>query len=138
VRSQILMAHILVVEDNPTNLKLVCELLACEGHEVQRAVDAEEALERIKVSGPDLILMDLGLPGMDGLSLTRILKADAATRKIPVVALTAFAMKGDDLKAFEAGCDGYITKPINTRVLPRQVAEFLGLAGSKEQTGGTA
>jgi CheY-like chemotaxis protein len=129
------MAHILVVEDNPTNLKLVCDILECEGHEVQRAVDAEEALERIRASGPELILMDLGLPGMDGLTLTRILKADKATREIPVVALTAFAMKGDDLKVFEAGCDGYISKPIDTRVLPRQVAKFLEMAGSKEQLG---
>jgi CheY-like chemotaxis protein len=72
-----------------------------------------------------LILMDLGLPGMDGLTLTRILKADQTTRHIPVVALTAFAMKGDDLKAFDAGCDGYISKPIDTRVLPTQVAGYL-------------
>jgi CheY-like chemotaxis protein len=115
---------ILVVDDNPTNLKLVCNLLEYEGYIIMEARDAEEALEVIRQSPPDLILMDIALPGMDGLSLTRQLKGNPGTSHIWIVALSAFAMKGDDQKAFEAGCDGYITKPIDTRKLPGQIAEF--------------
>jgi two-component system cell cycle response regulator len=92
-----------------------------------RAADAEQAQEIIASQPPDLILMDIGLPGMDGLTLTKLLKADALTREIPIVALTAFAMKGDSQKAFEAECDGYITKPIDVRRFPQQVAEILQL-----------
>ncbi len=119
-------ARILVVDDNPTNLKLVSDVLEFDGYQIFKAVDAEEAQGIIQQCPPDLILMDIALPGMDGLTLTRLLKADARTRHIPIVALTAFAMKGDDLKAKSAGCDGYITKPIDTRALSSQVAEFLG------------
>jgi len=121
-------AKILVVDDNPTNLKLVSDLLEFEGHEILRAVDAEEAQDILGAILPDLILMDIALPGMDGLTLTRHLKADARTRHIRIVALTAFAMKGDDQKAFDAGCDDYITKPIDTRALPGLVAEALARA----------
>ena len=117
---------ILVVDDNPTNLKLVSDVLAFEGHDILKAVDAEEAQLVLADTLPDLILMDIALPGMDGLTLTRKLKADERTRHIRIVALTAFAMKGDDQKAFGAGCDGYITKPIDTRKFPAQVATFLG------------
>ena len=110
-------AKILVVDDNATNLKLVSDVLAFEGHDVLKAVDAEEAQIVLADTLPDLILMDIALPGMDGLTLTRKLKADERTRHVRIVALTAFAMKGDDQKALGAGCDGYITKPIdNTRV----------------------
>jgi CheY-like chemotaxis protein len=116
---------ILVVDDNPTNLKLVSDLLEFDGYEILKAVDAEEALIVLAGPLPDLILMDIALPGMDGLTLTRKLKADPRTRPIRIVALTAFAMKGDDQKAFEAGCDGYIMKPIDTRKLPSQVASLL-------------
>jgi CheY-like chemotaxis protein len=118
-------AKILVVDDNATNLKLVSDLLEFEGHEILKAADAEAAQLVLAISLPDLILMDIALPGMDGLTLTRKLKADARTSQIRIVALTAFAMKGDDQKTFDAGCDGYITKPINTRTLPTQVAEYL-------------
>ena len=118
-------AKILVVDDNPTNLKLVSDVLAFEGHDILKAVDAEEAQLVLGHTLPDLILMDIALPGMDGLTLTRKLKADERTRHIRIVALTAFAMKGDDQKAFSAGCDGYITKPIDTRQFPTQVAKFL-------------
>jgi two-component system, cell cycle response regulator len=121
--------RILVVDDNPTNLKLACEVLECEGYEVLQAADAEKAQEIIASQSLDLILMDIGLPGMDGLTLTRILKADALTKEIPIVALTAFAMKGDSQKAFEAGCDGYISKPIDIRRFPEQIAEILHLSG---------
>ena len=118
-------ACILVVDDNPTNLKLVSDVLEFEGHEILKAGDAEEAQRVIQRTVPDLILMDIALPGMDGLTLTRKLKSDAKTRHIIIAALTAFAMKGDDQKAIDAGCDGYITKPIDTRKLPGQVAELL-------------
>jgi CheY-like chemotaxis protein len=118
-------ACILVVDDNPTNLKLVSDILSFEGYQILKACDAETALVMLKQAAPDLILMDIALPGMDGLTLTRQLKADAATSGILIVALTAFAMKGDDAKAREAGCDGYITKPIDTRQLPLKVASLL-------------
>ncbi|MGO8701030.1 MAG: response regulator [Limisphaerales bacterium] len=117
--------RILVVDDNPINLKLAADLLAFEGYQILSAADGETALALIRRTPPDLILMDLALPGMDGLSLTRLLKADPATSHIGIVALTAFAMKGDEQKAKEAGCDGYITKPIDTRQLPGVVAEIL-------------
>jgi two-component system, cell cycle response regulator DivK len=120
-------ARILVVDDNPTNLKLVSDLLTFDGHHVLKAADAEEAQLVLSDTLPDLILMDIALPGMDGLTLTRHLKADARTRHIRIVALTAFAMKGDEKKALDAGCDGYITKPIDTRALPREVAGILAL-----------
>jgi CheY-like chemotaxis protein len=118
-------ARILVVDDNATNLKLASEVLEMEGHVVLRAVDAEDALHVLRDQVPDLILMDIALPGMDGLELTRRLKADARFRAVPIVALSAFAMKGDEAKALASGCDGYITKPINTRTFPAQVKSFL-------------
>ena len=117
--------HILIVDDNPINLKLASEVLLAGGYTVAVAVDAEDAQRLLAVCCPDLILMDIALPGMDGLSLTRIIKADPRLRQIPVVALTAYAMRGDDLKAAEAGCEGYITKPIDTRTLVSQVAEVI-------------
>ena len=116
---------ILVVDDNPTNLKLVSDVLEFEGYTILKAADAEQAQLVIERTLPDLILMDIALPGMDGLTLTRELKADERTKNILIAALTAFAMKGDDQKALAAGCDGYITKPIDTRKLPVQVAELL-------------
>ena len=118
-------ACILVVDDNPTNLKLVSDVLQFEGYQILKASDAESAQEIVHNNPPDLILMDIALPGMDGLTLTRLLKTDEATRHIVIVALTAFAMKGDDVRAREAGCDGYITKPIDTRTLPGAVAGYL-------------
>ena len=118
-------ARILVVDDNPTNLKLVSDVLAYEGHDVLQAVNAEEAQVLLASVLPDLILTDIALPGMDGLTFTRRVKAAGRTGQLRIVALTAFAMKGDDLKAFAAGCDGYITKPIDTRRFPGQVAAFL-------------
>jgi CheY-like chemotaxis protein len=120
---------ILVVDDNRTNLKLVSDVLEFEGYRILQAMDAETAQEIIRETAPDLILMDIALPGMDGLTLTRKLKNDPMTRNIVIVALTAFAMKGDDEKARQAGCDGYITKPIDTRSLPAAVAAYLGRNG---------
>ena len=121
---------VLIVDDNPQNLKLARVLLASEGYEVRTAVDAEEALSVLETFAPRLILMDLQLPGMDGLELTRRLKADPARRHILVVALTAYAMKGDDDKARAAGCDGYVSKPIDTERLPTLVAAYLA-AGAR-------
>jgi CheY-like chemotaxis protein len=116
---------ILVVDDNPTNLKLASDVLEYAGYRVLKAVDAEEAQVVLGRSQPNLIFMDLALPGMDGLTLTRKLKAAPSTKHIRIIALTAFAMKGDEEKAREAGCDGYIAKPIDTRNFPAQAAEFL-------------
>lgn len=104
---------ILIVDDNAANLKLARVLLSSDGYEVRTASSAEEAMAVLQRFKPKLILMDLQLPGIDGLELTRRLKADPARRKIIVLALTAYAMKGDDEKALAAGCDGYITKPID-------------------------
>ena len=118
-------ARILIVDDNSVNLKLATDVLEMEGYAVEKAVDAEQAQELLKRSTPDLILMDIALPGMDGLTLTRKLKADERLKHVPVVAITAFAMKGDEQKALDAGCNGYITKPIDTRKFPQQVAAFL-------------
>ena len=120
---------ILIVDDNPTNLKLASDVLECEGFTILKAVDAEDAQVFLAQSTPDLILMDIALPGMDGLTLTRKLKSDPKFKHIPVIALTAFAMKGDDRRALSAGCDGYITKPIDTRELPRQVRALMQAAG---------
>jgi CheY-like chemotaxis protein len=117
--------RLLVVDDNPTNLKLVSDVLTFGGFEVRRAVDAQSAQEAIAASCPDLILMDIALPDMDGLSLTRQLKAEPATQHVLVIALTAFAMKGDEARARAAGCDGYITKPIDTRGLCGLIHEHL-------------
>jgi CheY-like chemotaxis protein len=116
---------ILVVDDNMQNLKLARVILAAEGYEVKAAIDAEEALRILESFRPRLILMDLQLPRMDGLELTRQLKADPTRRGIIIIALTAYAMKGDDEKAFAAGCDGYLSKPIDINTLPRVVAQHL-------------
>ena len=116
---------ILIVDDNAQNLKLVRVVLANEGFDVLTASNEEDALQLLLTVTPRLILMDIQLPGMDGLELTRRLKADPATEAIRIVALTAYAMKGDDEKAFAAGCDGYITKPIDVERLPEVVRSYL-------------
>ena len=116
---------ILVVDDNATNLKLARVLLRGEGYEVQTATDAEDALRLLATFRPRLILMDIQLPGMDGLELTRRLKADAASKDIVILALTAYAMKSDEERALGAGCDGYIAKPIDIDSLPKVIAGHL-------------
>ncbi len=118
-------APVLVVDDNPTNLKLIRLLLTHAGFDVRTAGDAEEAVRVLDTFAPRLILMDIQLPGMDGLELTRLLKADPKWRDVCVVALTAYAMKGDEKKARAAGCDGYITKPIDTEGFARVIAGYL-------------
>ena len=106
------MAKILIVEDNPDNMSLVVFLLQSAGHTVLTAMDAEAGLTLARDEQPNLILMDIQLPGMDGLEATALLKRDDATRAIPVIALTALAMKGDEERIRAAGCDGYIAKPM--------------------------
>jgi CheY-like chemotaxis protein len=116
---------IMIVDDNATNLKLASDVLEIEGFQVVRCSDAEGALAALGEKHPDVILMDIALPGIDGLELTRMLKANAATRHIRIIALTAFAMKQDHERALAAGCDGFITKPIDTRRFKDQIVPYL-------------
>jgi two-component system cell cycle response regulator DivK len=116
---------ILIVDDNPVNLKLARILLTSEGYQVRTASSADEAFAAVREAHPRLILMDIQLPDIDGLEATRRIKADPATRDIIVIALTAYAMKGDRDKALGAGCDGYVSKPIDTRTLPGLIASHL-------------
>ncbi len=111
------MARILIVEDNPANMKLASILLERVGHTVLCAVDAETGMTLARAEHPDLILMDIQLPGMDGLAATALLKQDPATATIPVIALTALAMKDDKEKTLAAGCDAYIAKPLRYQEL---------------------
>ena len=119
------MAKVLVVEDNPANLKLATFLLQSAGHAVITARDAESGLALARDEQPDLVLMDIQLPGMDGLQATALLKSDDATRDIPVIALTALAMKGDEERIRAAGCDGYIAKPLAYREFLATIAARL-------------
>jgi two-component system cell cycle response regulator DivK len=119
------MVKVLVIEDNPVNMELVTDLLETRGHEVQQAGTAEEGIETAKRRRPDIILMDIALPGIDGLTATGLLKQNPQTKSIPVIALTAHAMHGDAEKAMAAGCAGYITKPINTREFAVTVEQFV-------------
>ena len=116
---------ILVVDDEPANLKLLTVLLSRHGYQVHEARTAEEALEIAAKIRPRLVLADIQLPGMDGLEMTRQLKSNPETKDTVVVAVTAFAMKGDEEKALEAGCDGYITKPIDVTSLPRTIRKYM-------------
>jgi CheY-like chemotaxis protein len=118
-------APILIIDDNVQNLKLARVLLTRHGHDVHTAEDAEEALKRLESLRPAVILVDLQLPGMDGFTLTRRLKATPATRNIVVIAVTAYAMVGDEQRARDAGCDDYVSKPIDTKKLPALIAAHL-------------
>ncbi|HEY9593872.1 MAG TPA: response regulator [Spirochaetia bacterium] len=120
------MKTILVVEDDPIIMNLIVILLEREGYEVVQAGSAEDGMARSAEHAPDLILMDVALPGMDGLEATRILKSRQATRHVPVIALTAQAMKQDQEMAMSAGCDGFIAKPLSTREFIGDIARFLG------------
>ena len=117
--------RILVVEDNMTNLKLVEVVLRKYGYEVLKALDGEQAIEMAIREKPDLILMDIQLPKLSGYDATKTLKSRKDTESIPVIALTAKAMAGDSEKALAVGCDGYISKPLDTRELPKKVQSFL-------------
>src|SRR5713101_5254378 len=122
------MARVLIVEDNPANMKLAVFLLQSVGHTVLSATDAEAGLTLARGEEPNLILMDIQLPGMDGLEATVLLKQDDATRVIPVIALTALAMKGDEERIRAAGCDDYIAKPMRYRDFLATVAAQLARA----------
>ena len=121
---------VLVIEDNALNMKLVKSLLQIGKYGVLEARDAETGILLARNNHPDLILMDIQLPGMDGLNATRLIKEDNALKHIPVVALTSYAMQGDEEKARDAGCVGYITKPIETKTFLDTVASFLKYDGA--------
>jgi len=116
---------ILVVEDNDRNRRLMKMLLKANGYEVIEAATGKEAMDYLERQKPDLILMDIQLPNTDGLELTRKIKSAVETRDIPIIAVTAYAMKGDEERILEAGCDAYASKPINTRELPLLIADIL-------------
>jgi len=124
---------ILIIEDNLLNLELAADLLEVNGFQVASAQTAEEGLRLARELLPDLVLMDFSLPGMDGLTATRHLKAEPATRHLPVVGLTANAMKGDEESALSAGCDGYLTKPINTRTFIASVTGFIESTNARQK-----
>lgn len=117
--------RILIIDDDAQNLKLSRVLLSRYGYELRTATDAQEALAVLETFTPRLILLDLQLPGMDGYELARRLKADPRTSEIVILAVTAYAMKGDAERAQEAGCDGYVTKPIDTKTLPSVIANYV-------------
>jgi CheY-like chemotaxis protein len=120
---------ILVVEDQPAELKLAVHVLSAAGYEVDRAIAADQALAAIKEARPSVILLDLSLPGMDGLTLARKLKADPETRGILIVAITSYPEKFSSADALEAGCDAYLQKPVSTRTLPETLAAVVESAG---------
>jgi CheY-like chemotaxis protein len=126
------MSRILVVEDNRDNMTLIVDILSSLDHDVLQAFDGEDGLAKTRSEKPDLILMDLSLPKIDGWTATREIKADPALREIPIIALTAHAMVGDRERALEAGCDDYITKPINLANLMAKLEKFLEHRGSAQ------
>ncbi|MGR3176616.1 MAG: response regulator [Candidatus Anammoxibacter sp.] len=116
---------ILVIEDNEKNRKLIKVVLKAKGYKIIEAEDAETAMDQLKKDIPDLILMDIGLPGMDGFELTRLIKRDKTTKDVPIIAVTAHAMKGEKEKTLEAGCDDYVSKPIDINEFQKTVARVL-------------
>lgn len=122
---------ILVVDDNDDSRELVIKILRAKGHQLCEAIDGEDALHKVAAEQPDLILMDISLPKIDGHEVTRRLKNDENFASIPVIALTAHAMKGDREKALAAGCEGYISKPINIREFYDQIKGFLHVPVAK-------
>lgn len=115
---------ILIVEDNPLNLELFTDLLEASNYKVLNAVSANEAIDILSKNIPDIIITDIQLPEVDGIELTKIIKSNSLLKSIPVIALTAYAMKGDKERILEAGCDGYIAKPINTKDFVKNVESF--------------
>jgi CheY-like chemotaxis protein len=125
VRFSVRKKRVLIIEDQPLNLKMMRVLLEIDGYEVLEAVDAEAGLAIASCEQSDLILMDIQLPGIDGLTATRMIKEDPLLKHIQVIAVTSRAMSGDREKALAAGCVGYITKPIDTRTFTREISRFL-------------
>ena len=128
-------ARILIVEDNPRNMKLARDVLDHHGYRTLQAADAEEGLALARAEHPALILMDVQLPGMDGVTALGHLRSDPATSRIPVIALTAFAMRADRERFLAAGFDGYLEKPIDVASFPHQIAAVLDSAGQEEGHG---
>jgi two-component system cell cycle response regulator DivK len=120
-----LSKKILVVDDNQDSRELVVKVLKNRGYQMIEAVDGEDALEKAAAENPDLILMDISIPKINGYEVTRRLKSQVNFKNTPIIALTAHAMKGDREKALEAGCDGYISKPINIHEIPDQIQSYL-------------
>ena len=116
---------ILIVEDDPKSLKLIRDLLRASGYAIIEATDGRQGVEQARAQKPDLIFMDIQMPVVNGIEATKILKTDRATKDIPIIALTASAMKEDKVKAFQAGCDGYITKPIDIKRFLKKAKEYL-------------
>jgi CheY-like chemotaxis protein len=130
------MRHkVLIVEDNPLNMRLIEMILKSDDYLLLKATDGEEALAIATIDHPDLVLMDIRLPKLSGLEVARRLKKNGSLSHIPIIALTAHAMKGDMEKAIEAGCDSYVSKPIDTRQLPRLVASMLSSGQPKAKSG---
>ena len=117
--------RILVIEDQEDNRQIVRDLVTASGYELVEATTGEEGLEVAAREQPDLILMDIQLPGIDGYEVTRRIKANPKLSKIPIIAVTSYALSGDDKKAFAAGCDGYVTKPYSPRLLLAKIKEYL-------------
>ena len=117
--------RILLVEDQEDARRIVRDLLSANGYALLEAQTGEEGLKIAQTERPDLILMDIQLPGMDGYEVTRLIRADPMLRHIPIIAVTSYALSGDDQKAFAAGCDGYVTKPFSPRQLLAKIREFL-------------
>ena len=123
--------NILIVEDNPLNLELITDILEANGYVITTAINGAGALKLVDVETPDLILMDIQLPGLDGLTVTGMIKEKPGFDKVPIIALTAHAMRGDEEKAREAGCDGYISKPIDTRSITNTIRGYLDKVGEE-------
>ena len=117
--------RILIIEDQEDNRQIIHDVLGANGYESLEAISGEEGLTIAAREKPDLILMDIQLPGMDGYEVTRRIKANAALKHIPIIAVTSYALSGDDQKAFDAGCDGYVTKPVSPRMLLSKIREYL-------------
>lgn len=117
--------RILVIEDHEDNRRILRDLLSSAGFELIEAQTGDDGVAMAESHRPDLILMDIQLPGMDGYQATRRIKANAALRRIPIIAVTSFALSGDDVKAYEAGCDGYVTKPYSPRQLLAKIRGYL-------------
>jgi CheY-like chemotaxis protein len=128
---------VLIVEDNPMNMRLIEMILKSDNYVLLKAIDGEEALAIAAVDHPDLVLMDIRLPKLSGLEVARRLRKNGKLSHIPIIALTAHAMKGDEEKAIEAGCDSYVSKPIDTRQLPQLVADMLSAHHQKAKSGQT-
>ena len=122
--------RILVVEDQEDNRRILRDLLASAGYEMSEALTGEEGVAMARTHRPDLILMDVQLPKLDGYEATRRIKADPALQSIPIIMVTSYALSGDDIKAYEAGCDGYVTKPYSPRELLAKIREYLPAADS--------